>query len=120
MKQPRVPEYREAEGVGKYLQSLTLFLKDFCMESWRATANLQRAAGMDERAALAFVLRYVYPVGSIYMSMDEESPEKKWGGSWERIEGRLLLYTGEESGTEEQETAQKQSCLAVFIWRRTA
>ena len=39
-KQPRVPEYRESEGTGKYLRSLVLFLKDFCMDVW--TANQER------------------------------------------------------------------------------
>ena len=31
-KQPRVPEYRESEGMGRYLHTLVLFLKDFCMD----------------------------------------------------------------------------------------
>ena len=39
-KQPRVPEYRESEGTGKYIRSLVLFLKDFCMDVW--TANQER------------------------------------------------------------------------------
>lgn len=40
MKQPRVPEYREADGVKVYIKSLILFLKDFSMSAW--TANNQR------------------------------------------------------------------------------
>ena len=40
MKQPRVPEYREADGVGGYIKVLILFLKDFSMAAW--TANNQR------------------------------------------------------------------------------
>lgn len=40
MKQPRVPEYREADGVGVYIKALILFLKDFSMAAW--TANNQR------------------------------------------------------------------------------
>jgi hypothetical protein len=39
MKQPRVPEYREADGVQRYLKALTLFLKDFCMEVWTSAKN---------------------------------------------------------------------------------
>ena len=95
-KQPRVPEYREAEGVGYYMRNLTLFLKDFCMDSWKATMNLQKAAGMDAQAAGAFVLRYVYPVGSIYTSMDATNPKERFGGEWEKIEGRFLLGAGGE------------------------
>ena len=40
MKQPRVPEYREADGVSRYIKLLILFLKDFSMSVW--TANNQR------------------------------------------------------------------------------
>ena len=44
-KQPRVPEYRESEGTGKYIRSLVLFLKDFCMDVW--TANQERRREID-------------------------------------------------------------------------
>jgi len=40
MKQPRVPEYRESEGVQSYIKPLILFLKDFSMAAW--TANSKR------------------------------------------------------------------------------
>ncbi|MGN0775384.1 MAG: phage baseplate protein [Candidatus Ventricola sp.] len=40
LKQPRVPEYRESDGTSRYIHSLVLFLKDFCMDVW--TANRQR------------------------------------------------------------------------------
>lgn len=33
----------------------------------------------------------VYPVGSIYMSVNSASPETLFGGRWERITGRFLL-----------------------------
>ena len=33
-KQPRVPEYRESEGVSRYIKPLILFLKDFTMSAW--------------------------------------------------------------------------------------
>ena len=41
-KQPRVPEYRESEGTGKYLRSLVLFLKDFCTDVWTANREIHR------------------------------------------------------------------------------
>ena len=41
-KQPRVPEYREADGAGRYIRSLVLFLKDFCMECWVAVRTIQK------------------------------------------------------------------------------
>lgn len=44
-KQPRVPEYRESDGTVRYIRSLVLFLKDFCMDVW--TANNQRTGEID-------------------------------------------------------------------------
>ena len=37
----------------------------------------------------------VYPVGSIYMSVNSTSPATLFGGTWEQIKGRFLLGTGE-------------------------
>jgi HAMP domain-containing protein len=34
MKQPRVPEYRDAEGVRSWIRLAVLFLKDFSMAVW--------------------------------------------------------------------------------------
>ena len=41
-KQPRVPAYRESEGTGRYLHTLVLFLKDFCMDVWTANRETSR------------------------------------------------------------------------------
>ena len=38
-----------------------------------------------------FILDNVYPVGSIYMSVNSTSPEVLFGGTWEQIQGRFLL-----------------------------
>lgn len=37
----------------------------------------------------------VYPIGSIYMSVNSTSPATLFGGTWEQIKGRFLLGTGE-------------------------
>ena len=42
MKQPRVPEYHEGEGYGRYMRTLVLFLKDFTMEAWQAVTALEK------------------------------------------------------------------------------
>ena len=42
MKQPRVPEYHEGEGLGRYMRALILFLRDFTMEVWRAVDTLEK------------------------------------------------------------------------------
>lgn len=40
------------------------------------------------------VLSLIYPIGSIYMSVNDVSPEILFGGSWEPIQGRFLLGAG--------------------------
>lgn len=39
----------------------------------------------------AIMLNMVYPVGSIYMSMNATSPASLFGGTWERIQGQFLM-----------------------------
>ena len=36
----------------------------------------------------------VYPIGSIYMSVNSTNPSKLFGGEWERIQDRFLLASG--------------------------
>ena len=47
------------------------------------------------------LLDFVYPVGSIYMSVNSASPQSFLGGTWERIQDKFLLSAGStyESGT---------------------
>lgn len=50
----------------------------------------------------------VYPVGSIYMSVNSTSPASLFGGTWEQIKDRFLLGAGSKSagatGGEENHT----------------
>ena len=43
---------------------------------------------------LRHVLNHVYPVGSIYMSMNQADPGTLFGGTWERVQDRFLLASG--------------------------
>ena len=46
------------------------------------------------------VINDIYPVGSIYMSMENTNPSTLFGGTWESIEsGRMLQSTSTVSGT---------------------
>lgn len=41
------------------------------------------------------ILSVVYPVGSIYMSVNNVSPEALFGGTWEQLKDRFLLSAGD-------------------------
>lgn len=55
--------------------------------------NAQTFNEMQELMKENFI-KTVYPVGSIYMSVDSTSPAEMFGGIWERIQGRFLLGAG--------------------------
>lgn len=40
------------------------------------------------------VTNKVYPIGSIYMSVNSTNPSELFGGTWERIQDRFLLASG--------------------------
>lgn len=43
----------------------------------------------------SFDIDMVYPVGSIYMSVNSKDPNTLFGGSWEKIKDRFLLGSGD-------------------------
>lgn len=65
----------------------------------------------DARANLG-ILDYIYPVGSIYMSVSSTNPAALFGGTWAAIEDRFLLsagsvYTAGDTGGEAAHTLTK-------------
>lgn len=44
--------------------------------------------------SLASLMLRLYPVGSIYLSVNSTSPATLFGGTWERIQDRFLLASG--------------------------
>ena len=57
-------------------------------------------------------LNYVYPVGSIYISVNSANPSTLFGGAWEQIQGQFLLsagngYTAGTTGGEATHTLTK-------------
>ena len=52
-----------------------------------------------------------YPIGSIYMSVNDISPALLFGGVWEQLQGNLFLSMGD---------ASNGTTLATYIWKRIA
>lgn len=62
-----------------------------------------------ESIETTYLLKVVYPVGSIYMSVNSTSPATLFGGTWEQIKDRFLLAYGDtyengETGAEATHT----------------
>lgn len=53
-------------------------------------------------------LDLIYPVGSIYMNVNQVDPGEIFGGTWQRIQGRFLLCaTGDNGGATGGESEHK-------------
>lgn len=58
--------------------------------------EVQKGYISEQSDAVALVnLKRVYPVGAIYMSVEETSPAELFGGTWERLKDRFLLGAGD-------------------------
>lgn len=56
--------------------------------------NNDKVVSADLDALKLLMLDTIYPVGSIYMSVNNVSPSNLFGGSWEAIQDRFLLAAG--------------------------
>lgn len=63
----------------------SMFYRTSLENSWNA---------WQEVATTNSLLDKIYPVGSIYMSVNNTSPQSFLGGTWERIQDRFLLSAG--------------------------
>lgn len=54
-------------------------------------AVIDESGWIYSRALSALILEAVYPVGSIYISVNSTSPQTLFGGTWEAIKGKFLL-----------------------------
>lgn len=54
-------------------------------------AVIDNSGWIYSRALSSLILEAVYPVGSIYMSVNGTSPATLFGGTWEAIQGKFLL-----------------------------
>lgn len=72
-------------------------------------AVIDESGWIYSRALSALILEAVYPVGSIYISVNSTSPQTLFGGTWKAIKGKFLLgqssaHTAGSTGGEETHT----------------
>lgn len=77
------------------------------------------------------ILDIIYPIGSIYMSVNSTNPNSLFGGTWERIKGRFLLgaddstYKNGNTGGESSHTLTESEIPAhnhqqwSFSWKQS-
>lgn len=58
---------------------------------WRRISEVGTPTEDGDAVPLGSLLDLVYPVGSVYISFSDTSPEQLFGGTWERIEDRFLF-----------------------------
>lgn len=96
-----------------YSKNGSIYHRYYASGAWSAWARYMNA---DE----------AYPVGSIYIAYNSTSPASLFGGTWTRIEGRVLYgcaASGTIGATGSHTTGSGSSSLPyvnVAIWRRTA
>ena len=61
------------------------------------------------------LLNSIYPIGSIYMSVNSTNPENFIGGTWERIQDKFLLASGStySAGSTGGEATHKLTILTI-------
>lgn len=104
-----------ADKLGSTTQNLTLGrgIPTFFIDTKKSSVGVNcfpTANGVFQLGDNAFLTAQgAYPVGSIYLSVNDTNPATLFGGTWERIGGRFLLgaddtYTAGSTGGEAEHT----------------
>ena len=81
-------------------------------------AERAEALRVEEERGKLGVIDIIYPVGSIYMSVNEANPETFFGGTWEQIEDKFLLAAGVDHAAGETGGAESYA-LSVDAHKHT-
>jgi hypothetical protein len=96
-----------------YFGSFTKQAGYFCVKNLKLEKGNQATAWTpapeDVQTDIEAMVDRIWPVGSIYMSMEATDPATRFGGTWTRIQDAFLLAAGDahpagESGGEETHT----------------
>ena len=49
----------------------------------------------NQNYSLSALINLIYPIGSIYLSVNSTSPQQLFGGEWEQIKDKFLLSAGD-------------------------
>ena len=84
-----------ATSAEKLNNSLTIKLNGTSQGAWDGssakTIDITAATPAAVKAAIAEAKLAAWPIGSIYMTVSNTSPESLFGGTWERISERFLI-----------------------------
>lgn len=87
-----IPNNGEVTGLGFVFQS--------SMSDVSGTIDQSNVTGLDDRLDniendISNMIDLIYPVGSIYMSVNSTSPATLFGGTWEQLKDKFLLASGD-------------------------
>lgn len=80
---------------------------------------LEAGGGSEEPETPSLSILDVYPVGSVYMSVSDLSPETLFGGTWERLKDTFLLaagdtYTAGSTGGEAEHQLTQEELPSIY------
>lgn len=114
---------RQSEQISKLTQSLSQFSVEVSNKIRELSEQIQDLSLFDTEVndaiteindAITEVNDKIYPIGSVYISLDESEPDEMFGGTWELIaEGKLVVGSGAESDD------LLQTNDTCYIWTRT-